>query len=66
MGLILLIVVVLVLCGGGLGYSGYSRAGWRAGGYGRGHYYAIGGIDLILVIILIFWLLGGSGHMGRW
>lgn len=50
MGLVLLILLVLLLCGG-LGNIG--------GGpfYGTG-YYGGGGIGLVLVIVLIFVLLG--------
>lgn len=51
MTLLLIILVVLVLCGGGWGY----RAGW----YGPGFYNPIGLILVILVIVLLFGALGG-------
>lgn len=50
MGTILIIVVLLLLFGGGGGYYGYSRYG----GAGLG-----GALGLVLIILLVFWLIGG-------
>ena len=51
LGLILVVLLVIVLFGGGLGYRG---------GYGDSPYYGygIGGIGLVLVILLILALIG--------
>ena len=51
LGLILVILLVLVLLGGGLGY----RGGW----YGQPLYgYGVGGLGLVLVVLLILALFG--------
>ena len=62
MELLLIILVILLLCGG-LGGWGY-RAGWYGGNPG----YGLGGIVvLVLVVFLIIYLLGGVHgiHFGR-
>ncbi len=48
---LLLIIIVLLILFGGLGYS----SGW--GYYGAGPY---GGIGTLLVIILVIWLVTGG------
>lgn len=52
MGIVLLIILLLVLFGGGIGYGGAQPFHyWGTGYYG-------GGIGLVLVILLILFLLG--------
>ena len=56
MEFILVIVLVIFLFGGGIGY-------YRGGYYSRGGGYGLGGIlGTILIVLLIVWLL--RGHFG--
>lgn len=50
--MLLLIILLVLLFGGGGGYWGYSR--W---GYGGG----LGILGTVLLIVLVFYLLGGLG-----
>ena len=54
MGTLLIIVLLILLLGGGGGYYGYNRYGTRGLG---------GVLELILVILLIFWLVGALDGM---
>jgi hypothetical protein len=56
MSLILLIVILLLLFGGGGGYYGYRNWGPRGG---------IGIFGLVLVVLLVWWLVGGNVHLYR-
>jgi hypothetical protein len=50
LAMLLLIILLVLLFGGGGGYYGYSR--WGAGG-------GIGILGTVLLIVLVFYLLGG-------
>jgi hypothetical protein len=54
--LILVVIIVLALLGGGLGWPGTSVGGRNY--YGVGPYWGGGGLGLILLIILILVILG--------
>ena len=51
MSTILVIILLLLLLGGGGGYYGYSR--WGTGG-------GVGIFGLVLIILLVIYLLGGT------
>jgi hypothetical protein len=53
MGLIILIIVLMLVFGGGLGYWGHNRWGASNGYAGPGI-----GLGTILIILLICWALG--------
>lgn len=55
--IVLVAVLLVVLLGGGFGYY---RGGYYAGPYGFP-----GGVGLVIVVLLIFWLLAGP-HFTRW
>jgi hypothetical protein len=48
--MLLLIIVLVLLFGGGGGYYGYSR--WGSGG-------GLGVLGTVLLIVLVFYLIGG-------
>jgi hypothetical protein len=48
--MLLLIILLVLLLGGGGGYYGYSR--WGAGG-------GLGILGTVLLIVLVFYMLGG-------
>jgi hypothetical protein len=52
--MLILILVLLLLFGGGLGYRQ-----WGAGTYGNGGYGIIG---IIVLVLLLVWLFGGGLH----
>jgi len=49
--MLLLLILLLLLLGGGGGYYGYSR--WGTGG-------GIGIFGLVLIILLVYYLVGGT------
>jgi hypothetical protein len=50
MSLLLIVILLLVVFGGGGGYYGYSR--WGTGG-------GLGVVGTVLLVLFIWWLLGG-------
>lgn len=49
--MVFIVIVLVLLLGGGGGYYGYNRYGGRGLG---------GSLGLVLIILIVFWLLGGA------